>query len=184
MDRDEGGPIRWWPKVLQGLDGAPTRSSHLAARKTSRPRSEVLQSIGDLVLGQKYRVVTLPGLQRLGQQRSGAASDFAQSVDDPKHAMYPQAIVGSDSTEQSVAGQQDARVSWCGDGSEAVIGGEGWIALLECNGLSDFVWCQVVGDHPAIVKLAPLLVGEIEDFGLPYRQRDDKSERQIANYSQ
>ena len=40
----------------------------------SRPRSEVLQSLGDLVLGQKDRVVALPDLQCLGQQRPGAAS--------------------------------------------------------------------------------------------------------------
>ena len=40
----------------------------------SRPRSEVLQSLGDLVLGQKDRFVALPDLQCLGQQRPGAAS--------------------------------------------------------------------------------------------------------------
>ena len=119
-------------------------------------------------MGQKDRSVALPGFQRLGQQRSFAACGCVQFVDDPEHAVYAQAVVGSDSTEQSVAGQQDARVSECGDETEAVIGGEGWMALLECECLSDFVWYQIVGDHPGIVELSPLLVGEVEDFGLAY----------------
>ncbi len=58
------------------------------------------------------------------------------------------------------------------------------MVLLECKGLSDFVWRQVVGDHAGIVELSPLLVGEVEDFGLAYGQRDNKSVWQIAEYSQ
>ena len=131
-------------------------------------------------MGQKDRVVALPGLQRFGQERSVAASGCVQFVNDPKHAVYAQAVLGSDSTKQSVAGQQDTKVSKCGDKTEAVIGGKAGKALLEDEGLSDLVCCQVVRDHPGIVELSPLLFGEVRDFGPSYGQRDNESVWQSA----
>ena len=69
---------------------------------------------------------------------SVTASSRFKFVDDPKHTMYAQAVVGSDLTEQTVAGQQDARVNVCGDVAKAVIGGKARMALLEREGLTNF----------------------------------------------
>ena len=66
--------------------------------------------------------------------------------------MYAQAVGASDLTEQSVAGQQDAMESERGKKTEAIVGGEGGMALFKCEGASDLVRCKVVGDHSGIVK--------------------------------
>ena len=58
------------------------------------------------------------------------------------------------------------------------------MALLECKGLSDFLWRKVVSDHSGGVKLSPLLVGKVENFGLAYRQRYNEPVWEIAEYSE
>ena len=98
--------------------------------------------------------------------------------------MDTQTSSGGDFTEQSVAGQQDARVRECGDATKAVVGGKTGITLLEFKGLSDLVWRQVVSDHASTVELSPLRAGEVEDFGLAYGEWDDKAVWQIAEYGQ
>ena len=58
------------------------------------------------------------------------------------------------------------------------------MALLERKGLSDFVWRQVIGNHPGVVELLPLLIGEVENFGLTHGEWDDQSVRQLAEFGQ
>ena len=58
------------------------------------------------------------------------------------------------------------------------------MAPLECEGLGNFRRRQVVRDHSAIIEMALLLLGEIEDLGLAYGQRNHESVRQIADHRQ
>ena len=73
----------------------------------------------DFLWGQEYRLVRLPRLERPTQKRSAANRRGLELIDHPEHAVYPQSVLRRNPAQQSVAGQQDARVDLCGNKTEA-----------------------------------------------------------------
>lgn len=146
-----------------------------------RLSSQRLDPFGDFAPREEDRAVVPPSPKGLGQQGCGAGSGGSQLVDDPKDTVYPDPVLGGDSSEQGVARQQDPMKGTCGNQTEAVIRGQCAVTLPECHGLRDFVRRQVMGDQAMIVEVPPFLVGKVADFQHTHGKWDQQSVRQAAN---
>ena len=130
------------------------------------------QSLAERTPGWRFLTAAFQGVS---SQRD-TTPRCVQPFDHPKASVDTQGLV-----EAILVGIADER--GC-QGTRARSANKSHAELLEFQGLRDFVWRQVVGDHASIVELLPLLAREVEHFRFTYRERDNKSVRQIAEYGQ
>ena len=54
--------------------------------------------------------------------------------------------------------------------AEAIVGGQGGVALLDGESGADFVRVEVVGEQSTAVEVTPVVVGEVKDLGASNRK--------------